>query len=137
MSVIIREGMTREGFVDAVARLHGSLRFVYRPMLAEEVDTLNRAIKDQPAAPGVVALAKAMAAKLVSWSEPETPTADMVRRVQWPVFNRLYAIIAGMAPSDPIPTPADADEDFIGGLVETIGKGQAPGPVADEAALGN
>jgi hypothetical protein len=138
------DGYTRPGYIEAVERLHDSLEFTYRPMIPEEVDAVDEVVMKKPAREGNSVVRAAIQQHLVSWSEvdekgePLRINLQNIRRLPWPVFNRLYKIICGQLPSDPVPDASPAEEDdYVRDLVEAAGSGKTPGQVTDEVDLKN
>lgn len=107
---VIRDGQTRQGRIDPIEGLYDELDFGYRPMLAEDVEQLEAdASAAKTARDGVQLTADATATQLETWSEatekgePLPPVFENVRRLPFSQLNKLYRIVAGMAPTDPIP----------------------------------
>ena len=103
---IIPDGYDEPGYIAEQAGLHSAVRFVYRPMLAEERDTLARASAGKQPAEYYKVMAAAMASRIVSWDvvgvkdEALPVAASSIRTLRPRLFDRLYAIICGDSPSD-------------------------------------
>jgi len=112
---VIRDGQTRRGHIDGVARLHDSLTFDYRPMLAETVESVEAAATRVSTADGVQMIAMETAKHLVYWSEEDDKGAKLpinfenVRRLPFPLLNKLYRVVAGMAATDQVPGELSTD----------------------------
>lgn len=133
---IISDGYTRRFYIEAVEGLHEELSGEYRPMLPEEVETLNVAIDSAKPKESVHLVAAAMFGKLVSWSEvegepgkekPVTLSFEAIRRLPYPLLSRLRRIVAGTSPTDlrPNATPEETN-DYLKGL-QAAAAGIAPG----------
>lgn len=110
---VIRDDMTRTGRIDAVEGLHEHLDFTYRPMLAEETETVQDAIDKVSTRDFTRLVAQATCNHVVTWSEAgpkdgELPvTLDNVRRLGVMLLYRLYRIVAQREPTDEVPGAAD------------------------------
>lgn len=97
LSVLIRDGLTLDGKIAAVAGLHGELRFNYRPALPEDVHAFVN-LPPKETFRGTVAL---VARHLVSWDllderEQEIPPTEAhVRRVYYSVLQQLANHVCG------------------------------------------
>ena len=145
MPNIIRDGYTQRGYIAAVDGLHDAVQFEYRPMLPEEVEfteaEVNRIGGDPKKAVRLVAAQ--VQRHLVSWDQKDADakdadiTFDNVRRLRYPVLNKLYKIIAGLVASDPLPGGTERDErDEVTAIIAEAA-GQPPGHAALEAAEKN
>lgn len=135
--VVIRDGYTQDGYIEAEERLHGALSFRYRPMLPEEVEVVDEAVRKAGPREGVQLLARAVHKQLESWKSdddpmPDPPSYEFVRRLRYPVLTRLAGIITGRQASDASKdrTPPTADE-YLQSLEAT------PGAVLAEQSEGN
>ncbi len=136
---IIRDGYTRRGFIEAEDRLYDYLSFEYRPMLAEVVEMVEEASQRQETVKeGVRVVAAATAEHLVSWSEVEKDgekvphSVEEVRRLPFSMLNKLYRIVAGITPTDPIPDSTPKDSALF--VQDIIAKASGEGPGAKAAA---
>lgn len=105
-SDVIRPGHVRWGYVEAVPRLHGSLLFQYRPMLATDVEATEAEHGRVGASIGQRLIAAQIKTHLVSWDEGapeaiEPITVETIQALIYPKLGLLYRIIAGLRPSDP------------------------------------
>lgn len=144
---IIRDGYTRTGYIAAVERLHDELRFEYRPMLPEQVETLQDATEKKTPSEGIRLVAAALAKQITSWSEtagedanatPVPINFEHVRRLHFSVINKLYRIVAGISPSDPVPEAKEAEQDeYVASLLASATEGRAIGVIEAEKAEKN
>lgn len=141
---VIQDGYTRSGYVAAVEGLHESLAFKFRPMLPETVDAVGESLKSKSARDGNRVLAAAIVNQLVEWSEVDADgkslaiTIDTVRRLPWKLFNRLYSVVSGMGPSDPLPEAKPVeDQDFAAALIEAAETGKPFGLIDAERSEKN
>jgi len=101
-----QDGYTQSGLIAAVPRLHGALRFTYRPALIEErsqlydvAGRLNSHLFD-------CHVARFLAQKIVDWDlvdaerQPVPASAEALLRIQPELFIKLNRIVLGTAPSD-------------------------------------
>lgn len=143
----IADGQTRDGYINAVERLHDECSFRYRPMLPAITETVeNSIVKESP--PIVIAIiAEVCARHLVEWSEVDDkgkpiPCRDKasLERITHPVLLKLYRIIAGMRASDPrplsAPEPAENAQDVARAILDQAG-GKIPGVELMERVEGN
>jgi len=130
---IITDGYTRDAFIAGVERQHGPLRFKFRPMLPEETETFCRpAFLQAPPKQSIAMMAAALKQHVVSWDEDAEITVDNLRRVPWKLLQRLFNVVAGFDPSDPLPEGVGEGEDWQR-LLEARGSGRTPGAVGAEA----
>lgn len=109
MGCVVSDGYDRRGYIAAVERLHDAMDFRFRPMLWEETDYFTaEEFRRKPSAKRAELMAAAIREKLVEWSEGGKPTVDAIRRLPWPVFEKLFNIVCGFSASDPFPASADS-----------------------------
>lgn len=107
----IHDGYTRSGYIAAdPQRAHGAIRFVYRPMLVQNRDTIIAKTRQLTDEGGTVLAARSIAGQLVSWDLKNEKGEDVpieylhVLRVQPKLFNRMQAVIVlGTEGGDPDP----------------------------------
>ena len=133
MGLLINDGHTRKGRINAVPGLHGQLDFEFRPMLAADVEAFEAMLDKAKAGRAQVELIAALVAKqLVSWSEPENPKEQAsILRLPHPVLLRLRYIVQGLRPSDL--TEVDTQEE----VAEKLDEFQSTLLAQVEAARGN
>ncbi len=131
---IIRDGYTRKAYIEPVERLHEELRFDYRPMLGEEVETIEQAVGNaESKAKGNLIACHSLAKQIQSWSEVDEigeavpVSAENVRRLQPTLRIVLYLIVSGARATDPIPSSTPNEDDaYITSLIEES-EGNLPG----------
>lgn len=138
-SDFLRDGYTEPGFIAAVAGLHGTLAFEYRPTLPEQQSDLISTADSLKAAAYDRKCADFIAKHLVSWDLKDDKgqavpvSAVNVLRLRPKLYNRLYHIVLGLGATDinpewPDETKSEAAEvAFQSALTET-----APGAVKAE-----
>jgi len=106
----IRDGFTQDGYIAAVERRHGFMRFKFRPMLPEEVEEFDVFRNENILKPRQVVerMAKEVASRLTAWSEeadgkPVEISPLNLRRVRHPMLVKLYGVLAGERASDEDP----------------------------------
>ena len=93
------DGWTFRGFIEAVPNLNPDIRFTYRPCVPEERSDIVEKLADKPAKIQDQLLARALAARIKSWDIKDQTgalapvTADFMRRLQFPLFDRLTGIV--------------------------------------------
>lgn len=125
---IYRDGQNRSASIRAVPNLHDALSFRYRPLMPEEVEELEGAVAEtKNRKQSIAILAAAIAGKIVDWSEVDADgksipvSADAIRHLLYPVFNKLYRIVAGLQPGDePAGNPEERSE-YVRDLLEGAG----------------
>lgn len=111
----IEDGYTQQAFVAALPNVHPALRFKFRPMLAEDRDTINDALGRMDVAASHKAVVGAMATRIVSWSATKADgtalpvDATSIRALRPRLFDRLYSIISGREGGDSDPEQAAAN----------------------------
>lgn len=136
---VIRDGQTRKGHIDAVPRLHDSLTFEYRPMLAETVESVEASASKVATDKGVQMIAMETAKHLVSWSEEDEKGGalaiefETVRRLPFPLLNKLYRIVAGMMVTDEVPGSTTSDIEERLEEIRRATEGKPPIVVVEEA----
>lgn len=108
---VICEGYTRPGYIEPVERLHEELRFTYRPLTQEQIESLSERLDKSTlsAEKATSLIAAAVARQIVDWSEvgaddkPLPVTVDNVKSLHPSVFTKLRRIVSGERPSDADP----------------------------------
>jgi len=132
---IIQDGYTKDGYIGAVPNLHDEVKFKYRPMLAEQVESLSAAVEKAEPAKAALLVASSMCKQLTEWSEtfsapenlPAAINLENVRRLHPLVLAKLRRIVEGISPGD---LPPDADSkavDAYATALEATIAGEAPG----------
>jgi hypothetical protein len=114
---IIRDGFTQRAYIAEDERLHGELRFNYRPMLPEEVGTMDNFMAQYIREPVKVncKICQVCAEKIIDWSEeldgkPLAISENSLRRLRPQLLTKLYNVISGSRPSDEDPLHSQHDD---------------------------
>ena len=133
------DGYTQAGYVGPAPRLHGALRFSYRPALVEERSQLFDAARQLSAHLFDCHLARFLGQKLVDWDladaqgRPIEPTAEALLRLPPELFVKLGEIILGTSASDVDPDwPAETREQILAEATEATLTGRPIGEVRQE-----
>ncbi len=103
MGVLINDGHTRKGRINAVTGLHEQLDFEFRPMLAADVEAFEGLLENKKPRQVVELIAGMVSRQLVSWSEEvDCKKVENVLRLPHPVLLRLRRIVQGTHPSDAV-----------------------------------
>ena len=137
-SNLIRDGQTRRGFIEGAEGIHEWVRFEYRLMSPETVETLDACVMKQPPRQMVATIAEQVAKHLVAWSETldgqSVPiTAANFAMMPVPIFNRILQIVQGRRAPDPDPS----DEPQDGETFESIATGESPAATSRRIREGN
>lgn len=131
---VIRDGYTRDGYIEASDGLYEAMTFKYRPMLPQEESAVSVAAGKNPGKEAVLLRAAAIQKALVEWDEVDESgakvpiTVENVRRLPPSLFWRLYGVISGNAPSDPLPKATkEEDDEYTTALLQAAADGVAPG----------
>lgn len=109
VSSYIPDGYTAHGYIAAVPRMYGALRFTYRPMPVDERSVLFDMVERQrDRKKGESMSAKTIQKHLVDWElqydgAEVKPTWENVLRLQPSLFVRLFNIVVGVDASDDDP----------------------------------
>lgn len=110
----IDDGYTCDACIAEVDGIHGELVFSYRPMTHDEREQIAQRLSELPKGQtSTRVLAEAIAHHVVKWNIPLDLTGEKVARLLPALFDKIYAVIAGMRKSDPLPggkTPGEFDE---------------------------
>ena len=113
-SVYIEDGCTISGYVAEIARLHGEVRFTYRPLAQLERVTTQKKMSEVSAAQGEKIAAETMRRRLVDWDvtnngrDVPIETAEILR-LQPMLYQKMYLIVFGQIPSDVDPNESPED----------------------------
>ena len=116
----INDGYTEEGFIAAVntpLRLHGELRFTYRPFTVEDRSQLTYGLRNVAPHLHNRKYAIEAAKKLVAWSlrdasdKPVEIKPETVYLIHPALFDRLIDILLGYKGSDIDPLWAESKKD--------------------------
>jgi len=113
------DGYTRDGFVAAVPRLHGALRFRYRPTLVEQRGELREAVAKLDSPGCTRHVAAFLASQLVAWDlvdrrrQPVAVAADTLLRIHPELLIKVQNIVLGYVPSDVDPAWDEPTEQRV------------------------
>ena len=133
------DGYTELGYVAAVPRLHGALRFSYRPALVEERSQLVDAASRLKSQLYDRYLAAFVADRLLSWDVEDTDgnavpiTGASLLRLQPELFVKLHRIVLGSHASDLDPQwPSEAEDRLFDHATAAALNGQSIAEVREE-----
>jgi hypothetical protein len=133
-------GCDERAYIAEQPRLHPSLRFKFRPMLAEERDTIANAGSRKTPSEYHQILAAALAARIKDWDAKKRDghtlsiEAATVRTLQPRLFDRVYAIVCGDSASDVDPQSPAAEVNLSAeAALQAAISGQSVGEVKQEA----
>jgi len=102
--LLLDDGYTHEACVAEAPGVHAELVFTYRPLIREERALVAEATRQQTNSTSATKLlAETIAAHLTTWTLPHDISADAIGQLVPDLFDKLYAILAGTRPSDPLP----------------------------------
>jgi hypothetical protein len=110
---IIRKGYVRRGYIAERTGLYPELRFVFSPMLPEQVDEMEHAVgllrkpKDASAV-----IARTLAGKIKAWSLAEPINEASLRSMGHELLNRLRMIVCMRFATDTDPLWEDETNEF-------------------------
>jgi hypothetical protein len=135
----IHDGYTQEGYVTDVPRLHGALRFSFRPTLVEERSQLADLAARVRSQAYDRYLATFIAEKLVSWDLQDNcgagvpVAAESILRLQPELFGKLHGVVLGSQASDSDPCwPTEAESQLFEAETEAALTGRTIGEVGEE-----
>ena len=134
----IPDGYTQPGYIEAVAGLHGSLRFSYRPYTSEEraktMLPINQASPDRRPTLYMQAIIKKLTAwDLVDQKEQALPISIATLRVLVPtLFDVLVDVVLGFRPSDVDPLwTADEQDENAAAVADSMANGVTVGQITE------
>jgi len=131
----LHDGYTRPGYIQVQERLHGPLRFTFRPALVSERSQLAAAAIGMPAVAFDQHVAEFLAGKVLSWDLRDECqgnvklSADNVLRLHPELFVKLYTIVVGSVASDLDPEWTEEQRDEC---LSEVAKAQASGRTVGE-----
>jgi len=133
------DGYTQRALIAAVPRLHGTLRFSYRPALIEERSQLYDVAGQLNAHLFDCHVARFLAQKIVDWDlvdaqgQPVPASAEALLRMQPELFIKLNQIVLGVAASDIDPTwPAETRDRLVDEQAAAALAGRTIGEIREE-----
>ncbi|HEX4147206.1 MAG TPA: hypothetical protein VHY91_27160 [Pirellulales bacterium] len=133
------DGYTQSALIAAVPRLHGALRFTYRPALIEERSQLYDAAGRLNSHRFDCHVAQFLAEKIVDWDlvdarrQPVPLSAEALLRIQPELFIKLNRIILGTAASDVDPDwPAETRDRLLDEQAAAELAGRTIGEIREE-----
>ena len=124
---LLLPGYVRRGYIEERTGLNPAIRFVYDPMLMEDVQAFqDRLAEAQSESAAVVMVAALLAERLFSWSCKEKLDSVHIRMLPKAVLQRIKAIVEGSVATDIDPLwPKSSDaESHITHPHEIVGKSQ-------------
>lgn len=112
MSDFIDDGYSEDGYIAAVAGVHGPLTFKYRPAMGQLVDKATALAGRDEWDKFWDLIPKALARDpklLLEWDETDSKgqlvqiTEANLKRIRDMKFHKIWSIIAGLRISDPLP----------------------------------
>lgn len=100
----IDDGYTQTGHIQAAEGLHGAVTFQFRPMLYEQRQRVSEMLRAATTDEATHVLAAAICQQVLSWNLPRELKPANVRRLRPKLLDRIYLIVAGHEPSDPLPS---------------------------------
>lgn len=136
----IPDGYTETGYIAEVPRIHGEVRFTFRPMLNEErAIVYGRRAKELSPRELEQQFAAEIVARVNEWSlvqddgSPLAITRENVLRLKPMLFQRLFQIVAGSDASDVDPTwPQEAKAEVADAKIEATLLDRPAGAVLQE-----
>jgi hypothetical protein len=130
----IPDGYEEQGYIAERPRMFPALRFVYRPMIAEDRDVIITQSGRKPPAEYHKVLRAAMVSRMKEWNatddkgQPLPISSTTLRNLRPRLFDRLYSIVSGDEPSDidPASTPTQQNEAADAALEAAISGKPAP-----------
>jgi hypothetical protein len=133
------DGYTQEGFIAAVPRLHGELRFSYRPALVEERSQLSDLAARMKSHLYDRQVAHFVAGKLVSWDLADPAGAEVgiaaesLLRLHPELFAKLQRIVLGCIACDVDPSwPGEQQNRLLEEASTAAASGRTVGGVRAE-----
>ena len=133
------DGYTQCGFVAAAPRVHGALRFTFRPALVEERSQLSDAARQLKSHLYDRHAAAFTAQKIVEWDLVDARgvavpvSGEALLRLQPDLFVKLHKIVAGWLVSDIDPAwPWTRQERVLDDELEAAVAGRTIGDVREE-----
>lgn len=97
------DGYTESGYIAALPGLHGEVSFTFRPLTHAQRNAINGKIRDKQSGGETDLIAAALAKFVKSWSLGQPITKAQVAQLRPVLLERMFAIVAGYAPSDTKP----------------------------------
>lgn len=139
-------GFIKDGRINEVIGLHGSMRFKFKPMRVVKRDECYVTIRENRDKPEVynAFVALAVAESLTTWDvkdegKPVPITArNILDGLPSAQFDKLYEIVNGTRPSDPdMDGSPQRNADWRGSLLQSIANGTAFADEQEARVTGN
>ena len=113
-SVYIEDGCNFKGYIESVPRLHGSMRFTYRPLGQLERVATQKKMEIVTPSQGEKIAAETVRRRMIDWDvthndQPVRFETAEILRLQPMLYQKLYLIIFGQLPSDLDPMESESD----------------------------
>lgn len=99
----IDDGYTETAYILPMEGLHGGVTFQYRPMLYDQRQRVSEMLRAAATGEGTTILSAAICQQVLTWDLPRELKPANVRRLRPKLLDRIYLIVAGHQPSDPLP----------------------------------
>lgn len=138
----IPDGYTEQAYIAELPRIHGEVRFTFRPMLTEErAIVFGRKSKELDPRKFEQQCAAELAARINHWSlangsadQPLPINRETLLKLKPALFQRLVNIVAGLDASDVDPTwPSDQKAEAADAEIEATILGTLPGIALQES----
>lgn len=110
----IDDGYTEQARIAEDEGIHGELLFSFRPMTHDQREQVAGKLSSRKASETVtIIMARAIAHHVTEWNIELERTVANICRLRPALLDKLYAVVAGLRKSDPLPTgetPAGYDE---------------------------
>lgn len=110
LTAFIDDGFTQEGYIAGVERLHPPLSFSFRPMTHADTEKFV-ALAAREGSVMADTYAKFIEKHVVSWSLSRPCKQAIVCRLRPSMLKKLFGIVSGGVPSDPLPTSTGDDDN--------------------------
>ncbi len=100
----IDDGYTQTGHINPIEGLYGEVSFQFRPMLYEQRQRVREMLRAAANDEATHVLSAAICQQVLSWNLPRELKPANVRRLRPKLLDRIYLIVSGHEPSDPLPS---------------------------------
>lgn len=142
MSSVIYDGLTEKAFIAAVPRLHGEMRFKFRPPTTERINRFLDGLKKNSLVAMCKAEAESMATNIVEWdlTDPDGKTLPIktatVAALQPSLFKRVKEIVLYGADGGDL-DPADEAKELMEVTADSAEKGLSLAQIREDRDVKN